>query len=643
MELILLSLGLLLISGLVSALLRSDRLALAGALAACLAGLAGSLPAALGAPARTLDLPWAVPLGSFSLALDPLAGWFLVPTFLVTGLCALYGKGHLEGRKPGSWLAFHLLAASLALVFLARNGVLFLVAWEGMSLTSYFLVTLDDDKESARQAGWIYLVATHLGTAFLLVLFILLGGGAPDLDFPAPGSLSGPLAGVCFLLALVGFGTKAGFLPLHVWLPEAHPAAPSHVSALMSGVMIKAGIYGLARILPVLGPPPAWWGWTLLVVGATSGVMGVLFALAQHDLKRLLAYHSVENIGIIALGMGLGLLGQAQGNPALAALGMGGALLHVLNHALFKSLLFLGAGSVIHATGTADIEELGGLVHRMPRTALTFLVGSVAICGLPPLNGFASEFLIFLGSFSALKGPAALAGLTALASLALISGLAVACFTKAFGIVFTGEPRSEHARHGHDPVPAMTGPMLVLAALCLTLGLGIPLAAAALLAPLAAMGLAFAPTLEGLAPSPLGVTLGSGGFLALALGLAAWRRTLLAGRSVSRAPTWDCGYLQPTARMQYTASSFAHPLTQLFSILLPVRGRRPRLEEVFPGPASLATVTPDSLQERVYRPAFEAIARLLGRLRWLQHGRLPLYVLYIMLTLIGLFAWGLSR
>ncbi len=266
-------------------------------------------------------------------------------------------------------------------------------------------------------------------------------------------------------------------MPLHVWLPEAHPAAPSHVSALMSGVMIKTGIYGLMRAFTFLGTPPLWWGWGLVAIGLSSGVLGVLFALAQHDLKRLLAYHSVENIGIIALGLGVGLLGMSTGSAVLMVLGFGGALLHVLNHALFKGLLFLGAGAVVHGTGTREIDHLGGLLKRMPWTAAAFLIGAVAISGLPPLNGFLSEFLIFFGAFKggiSTSGPVAVPLLAVIAGLALIGGLAVACFTKAFGIVFLGEPRSEHVSRAHEVDWTMRLPMLMLAAACVGIGLFAP-------------------------------------------------------------------------------------------------------------------------------------------------------------------------
>jgi hydrogenase-4 component B len=323
---------------------------------------------------ETWRVAWQVPFGSFFVQLDALAAFFLLPILGLAAVAALYGGKYLmayRSRKNlgAAWFFFNLLVASMVMVTLAQNGILFLLAWEIMSLASYFLVTFEDEKESVRQAGWTYLVATHLGTAFLLVLFLVLGRQAGSLDFErfltASPAIS-PVAGVAFLLALIGFGTKAGFMPLHVWLPEPHPVAPSHVSALMSGVMIKTGIYGLLRILTFLGHPEAWWGWVLIGIGLASGPGGVLFALAQHDLKRLLAYHSVENIGIIDLGLGVGLLGLALDQPVLAVLGLDSGLLHFLNHALFKGMLFLGTGAAIHATGTRDIDHLGGLIRRMP-------------------------------------------------------------------------------------------------------------------------------------------------------------------------------------------------------------------------------------------------------------------------------------
>ncbi len=342
-----------------------------------------------------------------------------------------------------------------------------------MSLASFFLVMFDHEKDEVMRAGWTYLAATHLGTAFLLVMFLVLGAGG-SLDFSAL-TASGLPAALVFAAALIGFGTKAGFVPLHVWLPEAHPAAPSHVSALMSGVMIKTGIYGLLRVMTFLGAPAAWWGWSLVVIGAVSGVAGVLFALAQHDLKRLLAYHSVENIGIIALGLGIGILGTVSANPVVAAMGFCGALLHVVNHGIFKSLLFLGAGSVLHATGTRAIDRLGGLIKSMPVTGAAFLVGAAAICALPPLNGFVSEFLVYSAAFNSVAaGTQVWGGMVVIGGLALIGGLAAACFTKAFGVVFLGEPRSRDAVGVHEAPLSMCWPMATLAALCLAIGLTAP-------------------------------------------------------------------------------------------------------------------------------------------------------------------------
>ena len=596
---------------------------------------------------------WQVPLGSFFVQLDALSAFFLLPILGLATVAALYGGEYLmayRSRKNlgAAWFFFNLLVASMVMVALAQNGVLFLLAWEIMSLASFFLVTFENEQESVRQAGWTYLVATHLGTAFLLVLFLLLGRQAGSLDFDrflaASGSIA-PMAGVAFSLALIGFGTKAGFMPLHVWLPEAHPAAPSHVSALMSGVMIKTGIYGLLRTLTFLGPPASWWGWVLIGIGLVSGLGGVLFALAQHDLKRLLAYHSVENIGIIALGLGVGVLGLALHQPALAVLGLAGGLLHVLNHALFKGLLFLGAGAVIHATGTRDIEHLGGLIRQMPWTAAMFFTGSVAICGLPPLNGFVSEFLIYVGAFTGLGlSGVSVWGTATIAGLAMIGGLAAACFTKAFGIVFLGEPRTDQA-HGHEAGWAMLAPMAVLALGCVAVGFLAPQVVAAMKPVIGSVtGLGNA-AIEGglsLAIEPLRWVVSASGIFVLILGLLAWlRHRLLSGREVSLSGTWDCGYARPTARMQYTASSFAQPLTNMFGHLLRTRRRVEAPDGFFPVHAALHTETDDLFQKNLFRPAFRGIEWLLLWCHWLQQGRVQLYILYVAVTLLVLLVWNL--
>ena len=650
----------LLVLGGLAALLasRAPRVATAlGAGAAVLGGALGfaaALDALVHGGLSSASLPWGA-YGALSVGLDPLSAFFLLPILGLSVLAAVYGAEYLQPRREGGlaglpWLWFDLLVASMVVVVLARHALLFLVAWEVMSIASFFLVIHDHERDSVRDAGWVYLVATHLGTAFLVVLFLSMGHAGGSLDFADLGraaALAPASASVWFLLAVVGFGTKAGFVPFHVWLPEAHPAAPSHVSAVMSGVMIKTGIYGLVRMVSLLGTPPAWWGWLLVGVGVTSGVLGVLFALAQHDLKRLLAYHSVENIGIIALGLGLGLLGWSTGDRFLAAVGLAGGLLHVLNHAVFKGLLFLGAGAVRHATGTLDLEHLGGLSRRMPRTALGFLVGSAAICGLPPLNGFASEFLVYVGAFHGATTPGAelaAPSLAVLAGLALIGGLAAACFAKAYGVVFLGEPRSPVP--AHDPGWRMQLPMLVLALACVALGLGAPLVLP-VLSPVVAVVTGASP--DGALPAVaapaawLGTaSLVSLGLLALIAGLALVRRRLLAGRDVRQAVTWDCGYVAPTARMQYTASSFAQPLLRVFQVALRVRGQGSVSTALFPAAASLETHTPDVAREKLFHPLYQGLTDLVARVRALQQGRVQVYVLYIVITISVLLLWKLE-
>lgn len=619
-------------------------------------GLLGTALALSGRAAGAIRLPWDMPFGSLTIEMDALSAVFAAPILVITALAAVYGAEYLkpfEGKKElaYSWFFFNLLTGSMLLTVVARNAVLFLLAWETMAVSSFFLVMFEGERESVRRAGWTYLVATHIGTAFLLVLFVLLGRRGGSLDFAA-FSLTGAapgLAAAAFLLAVIGFGTKAGFMPLHVWLPEAHPAAPSHVSAVMSGMMIKTGLYGLARTLTFLGPPPPWWGWTLVGLGAVSGILGVLFALAQHDLKRLLAYHSVENIGIIGLGLGLGLLGISYAMPTVAFLGFAGGLLHVVNHAVFKSLLFLGAGSVLHAAGTREIDRLGGLLRRMPVTGLTFLVGAAAICGLPPLNGFVSEFLLYLGALRAIAAVPApstgalAASVTVIAALALIGGLAVACFTKAFGVIFLGEPRSDHAAHAHEAGPAMRIPMLVLAAACAGIGLGGPCLPILLQSAVGILtgGVSAPADLTGIVAVLWRITAVFGGLMLLALLLACLRSRLLADRPVTRAVTWDCGYAAPTARMQYTASSFADPIVRMFRAVLRTHKRFDPPAGLFPASSSLSTSTLDVYKEHLYTPVFSAAGRLLARFRWIQHGRLNLYILCIVLALLALLGWKL--
>lgn len=621
------------------------------AVSGCLVGLGG-----VGVYWATGDGPGLTlaPAGStwgYRVRVDGLSALFLVPVYLVTLLGSVYGLGYwrpadhpTNGRKLS--LFYGLLAAGMAALLAAADGFAFLVGWEVMALSAYFLVTTEDHEREPREAGWVYFVATHFSTLCLFALFAGLFAATGSLDLgPLDSERVTPATStVLFGLALVGFGLKAGVMPLHVWLPGAHAAAPSHVSALMSGVIIKMGVYGLVRLTAILPHQRPEWGAVVVGLGVVSGVLGVAYAIGQHDLKRLLAYHSIENIGIIVMGLGLAVLGRSLGRPDWIALGLAGALLHVWNHALFKALLFLSAGSVVHANHTREIDHLGGLAKPMPATAFCFLAGAVAICGLPPLNGFVSEFLIYLGLFhtvSATDGPA-LIGAFAVPALALIGALAVACFVKVFGAVFLGTARSDHSHHAHESPPTMVGPMAVLVACCLVIGL-LP----AQVAPVLTMGVeAWSPGTTsaageaGLAPlgwvSVMGFVL-LGGLLATTVLL----RHFIRDRPVGEGATWGCGYAAPTPRMQYTSSSFAQMLVWLFAWALLPRARKPRLRRLglFPGTSRFHSEVPDAVLDRAAYPTFRAGTWLLSHLRVLQGGSVQVYLLYVFLALLILLTW----
>ncbi|MBI5709042.1 MAG: hypothetical protein HZC42_01890 [Candidatus Eisenbacteria bacterium] len=649
--------GLLLFSGLLALAWPARRMALrvsaTGMGGACLLGLIGSAQSLIsGTAPESLRAAWSLPIGELHVGSDALTAYFLLCISAVSGLAAWYGAGYLRAytdrRATGVTQAlFALLLASMVGVVIARDAVLFLVCWEVMTIASFFLVTFEDERSEVRRAGWVYLIASHVGVTALFVLFGVLyrhAGGSFDFARLAGHGMQPGAATACFLLAFVGFGTKAGLWPLHLWLPDAHPAAPSHVSAVMSGVMIKLGIYGLLRALAFLGPPTLWQGEFLLGIGIISALLGVLNALAQHDLKRLLAYHSVENMGIITIGLGLGLIGQVRGNPTLALLGYSGALLHVLNHGLFKSLLFEAAGSIHHATGTREMSLLGGLARAMPVTALCFLAGAIAICGLPPLNGFVSEWLVYLGAFrgaTELGGGAAAASVAVIAMLALVGGLAVACFVKAYGVVFLGEPRRP-AVAPHDASWSMRLPMALGALACVGIGLW-PAGILALVSRPATL-LAGAPgTSLDLPATVAPLTSVAVSVAALVVVLALVRVALLRRREVRSAATWACGYEAPSPRMQYTAASFAAPVLEPFAALLYGKRHEERPAGCFPERASHEVHHGDAAGERVLVPLVLGIARWLGRSRAIQHGRLQLYLVYILITLIALMAWQLSR
>ena len=630
-------------AGLVAGILSGpwfSRAWLAFTLAAAAAGFAAALAVLLGAA----DWEWR---GGFSpggevvhLRLDGVSALFLALVCVVGGAGASYSREYWsDDQYPDSaprgraWWSGLLLSMGFLLV--ASNGLHFLIAWELFTVCAYFLVTLDRHRYEARAAGWLYLVASHAGTVCLFAFFGSLAArtGSWDLEPMRDKAALGPL----FWLALAGFGVKAGFFPLHVWLPSAHANAPSHVSAIMSGVAIKMGIYGIVRFSGWL-PVPAAAGWVVTGLGAVSALIGITFAFAQNDFKRLLAYCSVENVGIILIGVGAALLAVTHGDARWGRLALAGALLHVWNHGAFKSLLFFGAGSVLHSTGTREMSRLGGLWRAMPWTAGLFAVGAIAVSGLPPLNGFVSEWLVYLGLFDAVttKGPSAWAAIPAVIMLAMAGAVAMASFAKAVAMIFLGAPRTQPAVVAHECGNWMRGPMLALAGVCVVMGLAPILFWRAVSRAAESWNPAWVAMTS---PAPLSTL--SSAHVALAILILAsfawmWRKTRDNGRR--RGLTWDCGYAFPTVRMQYTSASFAGIVSGWFRwILQPERKtRRPRGH--FPAEAIHLERVPETVLEHIIGPVSAVVMRVSTRVRRLQHGRLQFYIVYV---LVGLLALGI--
>lgn len=620
----------------------------AGALsiAAALAFIAIGHVAWTGSPAE-VSLPWAVPGGAFAIRLDGLAAFFLAPIFGISALGAIYGleywpqAAHQDNARQLR-LVYGLIVAGLATTTLAANGLLFLAGWEVMTLAAFVAIGTEDYLPGTRAASYLYLVSTRAGTLCLFAMFALIYATTGSLALVPMEGLAAARASAIFILALLGFGLKAGVMPLHIWLPSAHAAAPSHVSALMSGVLIKIGIYGLVRTISLLPDPPAWWAVLLIALGVSSGALGVAFAIGQHDLKRLLAYHSIENIGIILLGIGVAVLGRSAHRPELMVLGLAGGLLHVWNHSLFKGLLFLSAGAVTHACGTREIDQLGGLFPKMPRTSALFLIGAVAICGLPPLNGFISELLVYLGLFSAARSVEAsmwIAPSLAAAALALIGGLALACFVKVLGAAFLGHPRSDKAAGAHDGGGLLIAPMGILAACCAVIGL-FPSSVGRFLDRAVA---SFAPGADSSVASlaPLGNLTLVFALLLACTGAAGFVLFARVRRGVTAfGPTWDCGYAAPAARMQYSSSSFAEMLVGLFQWVLRAKIHRERVAGFFPRATRFESHVDDTVLDGLVRPTLTVASDWLGRLRWLQPGSLHLYLLYVVLALVIGLVWA---
>ncbi len=606
---------------------------------------------------KTFQLPWQVPFGACALKLDPLSQVFLLAIGVVVLCAGIYGVGYLRAyrAKPLGLHSFFyvMLAIALLVIVMADNIILFLGAWEAMTIATYFLIVFHDERVLARKAGFLYLIASHCGTFLLFLMFFLMAHTAGSMNFDriAQTAFSPVLAGILFGLALLGFGVKAGFIPMHIWLPHAHPEAPSHISALLSGVAIKMGIYGICRVLWIVGVLPDGCGYVLMAIGMVSGVMGVLYALGQHELKKLLAYHSIENIGIIALGLGVGLLGRSHHMPFLAVLGFGGALLHVVNHSLFKGLLFLSAGAVIQRTHTGEMDRMGGLAKVMPVTSAFFFIGAWSICGLPLFNGFISEFIIFLALFQGLfvlPLHGAVFCATGILALALMGALALACFTKVYGTVFTGDPREvleTQKAAGEKEISAwMLAPMAVLAGICLWIGLA-PQTMAQLAFSAGSYVLRGAFSIVELEQVlwPLRMIVGTAFlFLALILVLVLVRRLLLGPLPMPVREGWRCGFSLVSSKFQYTSSSFARSIVEFVKKALLMRRHGGRIQGYFPERARMSSSVHDASEDLIFRPV---LVRLTAFSRKMDDSRIrytQMYLMYIFLFLIFLLVWKLK-
>jgi len=606
-----------------------------------------------------LGLPWL----EWHLRLDPLSGFFLVLLGTLVTATSLYGPSytreytHGEAPQPlpplGVFTATFVLGMQMLL--LADDALVFMIFWEIMSLSGYFLVVYQHQHAANRHAAFLYLLLAHVGALVILLAFGVLaafGGGLTFAQMRA-APLSPLWATLAFAFAFLGFGTKAGMVPLHVWLPDAHPVAPSHISALMSGVMLKMGIYGIIRVSYDLIGEVRWeWGVAMLIVGTASALLGVLYALMQHDLKRLLAYHSIENIGIILMGLGMSMIFLGSGQPLLGTLGLVAALYHTLNHALFKGLLFLGAGAVLYRTHERDLEHMGGLIQRMPVTAFMFLVGSVAISALPPFNGFVSEWLTFQ---TALQAPALDNGVLrmimpiAAALLALTGALAAACFVKAFGIAFLGRPRSRHVAHAREVPRGMLLGMGLLAVLCLVLGI-LPVPMIEAMAPItqllvhSALPSATAQGWLWLTPVSPDVASYSAPFVMLALILVFGLGYLFLKRGAvptRRCSPWDCGFGQLNHRMEYTSTAFTQPIRRIFGAVWKVE-ESVETSTVGVGPIRRVTGINHYLHVqdwswfKVYLPIGSLVLEAARRIGFIQTGSIHTYLKYSFWTLIFL-------
>lgn len=594
------------------------------------------------------------PILEFVFMGDAISGFFILVISIIAFSVSIYSVGYTKGMANKGILGFlfSIFIMSMYAVVLSGNVITFLISWETMSVVSYFLVTFDMQAKSAK-AGFTYALMTHIGTAFIIALFLILYKYTGHMDFEgikaAAKDIPDTVKTIIFVFAIIGFGTKAGIIPLHTWLPEAHPAAPSNISSLMSGVMIKVGIYGILRIVvDILGIGPEWWGIAILIIGAVTSVLGILYATMEHDIKRLLAYCSVENIGIILLGVGASMVLASNGLYKLSAIAMTAALYHTVNHAIYKGLLFMGAGSIVHSIHTKNMEDMGGLIKLMPYTAIFFLIGSISICALPFFNGFVSEWLTFqalLFDFKSASTAAKVIAPLSGAALAFTGALAVACFVKAFGISFLGMPRSHHSRGAKESSPSMIAGMGILALLCLLLGIfpgfTISLFSPAVLSLTGAeymsssgKGIIIYISETSASLSPLVIFAALLGLFIAAVVLV----RIVGGKGkITYGDSWDCGIRSLTPRMQYTATAYTKPIMVIFKkIYLPVMDLKIVyvLEPFIVKSISYSSEIAPAFDRYLYKPITDFIHSIAGKVKLLQSGDLHLYLGYMLATLI---------
>lgn len=595
--------------------------------------------------------------GEILLAIDPLSAIFVAVISVMSLLGVIYANGYMKpylnkGMNTSSHCFFlMLLLASMLGVVTVQNGLFFLIVWELMSLSSFFLVIFEGEKKDVLKAGIKYLIYMHFSVIFIMAMIALLANASGSFSFGGfteAVAQNPKLANIAFLLAFVGFGIKAGFVPFHNWLPDAHPAAPTHVSGIMSGVMIKTGIYGILRTLLIIGVPSKFVSYVVLVIAVISALYGVLYAITQHDIKRLLAYHSIENIGIIGIGIAIGMLGLAYGNNIVALLGFSGAILHVINHSIFKELLFFAAGSTYIKTHTRNIETLGGLIKKMPYTALLFIIGSVAICGLPPFNGFISEFLIYAGMLQGI--PSSEMGMfitlvISIGALAMVGTMAVLCFSKASGIMFLGEPRSEAAADVKGDVSSvMILPMSILALFTLLIGVLPQYVIKFIMPPVSQFigNQTALPIFESAISLMQTVSICFAVFFIILAVFLVIR--FFINRRYEEHCTWGCGYNRANPHMQYTASSYASPFISTLKPLFKRVSHIKKPKELFPKDAYYELEIEDIEEAYIVNPIVKWDEKLLAKFERIQNGNMQQYILFglifLVLAIIGLVIWG---